>query len=218
MISDIAEDHGSGPAREILDILRAARESHPGIRMVLSGSLGIHHVVAELRAKGGMWVPTHDMRGEDLPPLTAPDATFLAQELLKNEEIECTDFSDVAETIAREVDCIPFLHPSDRLPGLRTLFGEKRLDQVDPDTVRSVVEDATQNALDPWELGHYVARTPVYYGDDVELVNQILDYVAGSEGPQSLNEIQAGLAAKGRPPVRKDPRTSLAALQGLLPR
>jgi hypothetical protein len=199
MIADIRDHHGHLIAREMLDVLRAARESHPSVRMVLSGSLGIHHVVADLRAKGGMWVPTHDMRSVDLPALSDEDACYLAAELLRNEEIVCDDLDLVAATIVAEVDRIPYyVHQT----ALHLQNAQRGGDCASADAVavRRIVEDAITDPLDPWELGHYVARTPVYYGEDAETVNTILDTVALAPEPLSAATIRERLAAFAPPP------------------
>lgn len=199
MIADIDTERGSGVAREMLDVLRAARESHRGIRMVLSGSLGIHHVVAALRSEGGMWAPTHDMRALDLPPLAEDDAVFLAGELLRNDDVACDDRDAVASAIASEVDCMPYyIHQTALRLRDRGRAGERM--PVDVATVEKEVEDAICDPLDPWELGHYVSRTPVYYGNDADLVNAVLDIVARDSAPLDIATIRERLAAHGPPP------------------
>ncbi|MET0601344.1 MAG: hypothetical protein ABW167_05085 [Baekduia sp.] len=107
MVANIRDTTGALAARQTLDLLRAARESYPQLGMVFSGSVGLHHVVDELRAQGGMWAPVHDMIVVDLPPLTTPDAEFLANALLTNEQIGCDDLPMVARTIAGEVEPAP---------------------------------------------------------------------------------------------------------------
>lgn len=199
MIADIRDHHGHLVAREMLDVLRAVRESHATVRMVLSGSLGIHHVVADLRSKGGMWVPTHDMRSVDLPALGERDAQYLARELLRNEGIACDDLDEVAATIAIEVDRIPYyVHQSALF--LQTAQRQGDCGVVDAATVRHIVAEAIDDPLDRWELGHYVARTPIYYGADAPVVNKILDIVALAPAPLSATAIGDQLAAFARPP------------------
>jgi hypothetical protein len=200
MIADIRDEHDALVAREMLDVLRAARESRSGIRMVLSGSLGIHHVVAELRAKGGMWVPTHDMRAVDLPPLREDDAVYLGRELLRNEGIACEDLDAVAGEMALEADCIPYYIHQTALQLQNLQQREGRATTIDAATVHEVVEGAIHDSLDPWELGHYVARTPIYYGTEAELVNTILDVLARAPGPIGVEAIHQRLAALGPPP------------------
>lgn len=201
MVSDIAAgERGPRAAREMLDVLRAARERHTTVRMVLSGSLGIHHVVKQLLTEGGMgmWVPTHDMLPIDVPPLSSDYAIYLAAELLRNEEIECDGLEQVAVTIAAEVDDLPYyVHHV-----VKQLLNRQRADgaRVDPALAESVVAEAVRSPLDPWQLKHYLDRTPVYYGEQAELANQILDIVATAAEPPSFEEIENGLAAQGKPP------------------
>jgi len=210
MIADIRDEHDANTAREMLDVLRAARESHRGVRMVLSGSLGIHHVVDDLRARGGMWVPTHDMRSVDLPPLTEDDAAYLAGELLRNHEIECDDVPTVARAIAVEVDCIPYyVHQTALQLQIRQRTGAPA---ADAPLVRGVVKNAIDDPLDPWELGHYVARTPIYYRKEVELVNAMLDLIARSADPLDIDALEEGLATFGPPPPRQHLRGVLDLL------
>jgi hypothetical protein len=210
MIADIRDEHDANTAREMLDVLRAVRESHRGVRMVLSGSLGIHHVVDELRMQGGMWVPTHDMRSVDLPPLMESDATYLSGELLRNHGIECDDAPAVARAIALEVDCIPYyVHQTALQLDIRRRAGGSAVDVA---TAMNVVAEAIKDPLDPWELGHYVARTPIYYGTDAELVNHVLDAVARSPDPMEIDALEGALAAFGPPPSRQQLRETLELL------
>jgi hypothetical protein len=199
MIADIRDNQDPHLARQVLDLLRALRETYPSTRMVLSGSLGIHHVVADLRGDGGMWVPTHDMRPVDLPSLSRTKATYLAAELLKNEGIKCSDVESVAEAIAVEVDEIPYYVHQTALQ-IRSAQRAGNCETADPTAVGRIVDEAINDPLDAWELGHYVARTPVYYGDDAILVNRILDIVAAADEPLSADEIRSRLAAFDQPP------------------
>jgi len=198
MIASIESQRDVGTARDVLDILRHARESHTALRMVLTGSLGMHHVVDRLRDKGVMFAPVHDMAILDLPPLSEPAATYLAAELLRNEQIECDDADSVAASIAAEVDCVPYYvhHTVDRLgDGPHSGAGP-----VDGAGVRRVVEAAVIDPLDPWQLKHYIDRIPVYYGSAADLACAVLDIVAAEDRTVSLEEIERLLAARMSPP------------------
>jgi hypothetical protein len=201
MVADIAAGQEPRTARKMLDVLRAARERHTGMRMVLSGSLGIHHVIAKLLVDGGMWMPTHDMLPIDVPPLSPDYAVYLATELLRNEKIACDGLDRVAVTIAAEVDDLPYyVHHVVKQLQDRQRAGRAR---VDPPLAEAVVADAVTNPLDPWQLKHYLDRTPVYYGERADLANQVLDVIAASE-PPDLAAIENGLAALGPPPEKQD--------------
>ena len=210
MIADIRDRKGPRVAREVLDLLRASRERHTNVRMVLSGSLGIHHVVAQLRDEGGMWVPTHDMLGIDVPPLLEADAVYLAGELLRNESIECDDRDAVAQAIATEVDHVPYYihHTVHLLRSRRHPEG----DEVDTSHVEALVKDAVENPLDPWELKHYLDRIPVYYDGRADLARAILDVVATSPEPLRLDALQQAIGAFLEPPPPEGTRALLDLL------
>jgi hypothetical protein len=199
MVANIRDNQGPLVARELLDLLRASRETHPTVRMVLSGSLGLHHVVDGLRSQGGMWVPTHDMLGMDLPPLSESDASYLAGELLRNERVECDDLDRVSDTIALEVDCAPYYvhHTVHQLQG-RQRTG--RCGTVDADLVREVVEETLKDPLDPWQLQHYIDRIGSYYGADAGVVKALLDVVASAPDPPTLETIHGRIGAHLEPP------------------
>ncbi len=198
MVTAIGARMGAGAARDVLDVLDYARETYPSIRMVLSGSLGMHHVVADLRERGGNWMPMRDMAVVDVPPLSAEDSTFLAAELLANESIACADPGVVAETVASEVDGVPFyVHHT-----VGELLARQRVDGVVVDESRAsaAVERAIADPLDPWQLRHYVDRVPTYYGDDSRLAYAVLDVVALDAAARSLTEIEGLVAAQSPPP------------------
>jgi hypothetical protein len=197
MIDAIEAKRDAGTAREVLDVLRYVRETYPSIRMVLSGSLGVHHVVDKLRLSGGNWAPTNDMAVIDVPPLSTSDATYLATELMRNEQIPCDEEQDVAGAIATEVDCVPYyVHLTvARIQSLQTGEGTATATQA-----REVIEAALTDPHDPWHLKHYVDRVPVYYPQERDLAYAVLDVVGEVAGTCSQREIEALLAAKMSPP------------------
>jgi hypothetical protein len=195
MIGAIERNCDATAARDVLDILRFLRETYPGVRMVLSGSIGLHHVVGELRTKGGMWAPTHDLEIVDLPVLDGVDAEYLARELLRNEKLSFEE--DAVGTIATSVDSVPFyIHHA--VNEIRKL--DLTVAPVDADKAREVIEGAVANPSDPWQLRHYVDRIPAYYPQQQALAFQVLDAIAETEGPVAHAEIDARLAARGKPP------------------
>ena len=69
-------------AMELLDCLRALRQTKPAkLRMVFTGSLGLHHIVRQLKEKGYNNTPVNDMLSIEIEPLSLPDAANLAREL-----------------------------------------------------------------------------------------------------------------------------------------
>jgi hypothetical protein len=210
MVAAIEKRRGAATAREVLDMLRFIRETYPSIRMVLSGSLGIHHVVDRLRAEGGMWAPVDDMNAIDLPPLDGDDAAYLAVELLSNEGIECDDEAAIAAVVAAEVDHVPYYvhHTVDQLQRRQRSDGMA----IDETGAQAVVEAAIVDPLDPWQLKHYVDRVPVYYGSAAGLAYAVLDAIAADAGPRALSEIQNLVAAQIAPPTDGDLHSLLELL------
>ncbi len=63
---------------ELLDTLRALRQSHSHLRMVFTGTIGLHHRLHALKRSGYANDPTNDMDVVEVPPLAAADAQELA--------------------------------------------------------------------------------------------------------------------------------------------
>jgi hypothetical protein len=211
MIASIRDNQGPLVAREVLDLLRATRETYTSIRMVFSGSVGLHHVVDDLRGHGGMWAPTHDMLVMDLPPLACEDATFLARELLVNERVPCDDVDDVAAAVALEVDMVPF-YIHNVVHTLLDWRRKGRATQTDISTIRCLVEECLADPDDPWQIREYLNRVGSYYGPDADLVKAALDVIAGSERELDRRQIAAGIAAHLEPPGEEKLRDLLALL------
>lgn len=212
MIADIRDNEGAAAARELLDVLRGVRETHGSVRMVFSGSLGLHHVVDDLRTQGGMWVPTHDMLTIDLPTLTGDHATFLAAELLRNEDVACDDVDGVAAAIAGEVDCAPFyVHHTVQM--IMTRQREGHCGSVNVAAVEEIVEGALRDPLDPWQLQHYIDRVSSYYGSDADAVKATLDIIANADEPPTAETIHERIGGSiDAPPLVERLRELLALL------
>jgi hypothetical protein len=199
MLQTIAGTSGPLVGRELLDLLRAGRENHAAIRMVFSGSLGLHHVVTGLRHAGGAWTPVNDMRLVDLPPLTQANASFLASELLRNEGVACGDSDAVAVEIAEQVDGVPYyVHLT-----VQALLERARRTAATPaerPDVSPLVEERLRDPLDPWQLMHYVDRLADYYGDDAPAVKALLDALAVTARPVAIDDLRSLVGAEMVPP------------------
>ena len=200
MLYDI-QRRGTGRAGEVLDRLRNIRQTHPSVRMVFTGSIGLHHVLRGLKADGYANDPTNDMLAVDVPPLELPHAASLAERLLRGEEIPCDDRAALAERVARHADGVPFHvhHLVHRLADLEP--------PVTPTILDHAVEALLKDPHDPLHLRHYRERIDTYYGDHRDIVLAILDALA--PGPQSTEALFNGV--KARQPV-DDPEV----IRGLL--
>lgn len=186
MLASIRDREGEQVAMEVLDLLRALRQAHSSLRMVVTGSVGLHHVLSSLRDKNYSNSPLNDMAAIDVPPLDEADAVHLAELLIDGESLKAPDRKAVATAIAREADCFPFyLHHIVRALKIRGL-------DATPENAAKVVVSQLVDANDPWELLHYRERIPIYYRDDQKAVLLILDDLTERD-QSSVNELLAML-------------------------
>ena len=187
MLANIRDREGEPTAMEVLDLLRALRMTHGSLRMVMTGSIGLHHVLRSLKAKQYGNSPVNDMAKIDVPPLDVADAKALALSLIDGEALLCADREETAAAIADESDRFPFyVHHIVKALKIRGLEASR-------ETVATVVTSQLVDANDPWELLHYRERVPIYYGDDEQTVLLILDELAVRSNAASVNELLAML-------------------------
>ena len=101
VLARIRDHQGADAALALLDLLRELRQSFPRLRMVFTGSIGLHHVLDQLQpGTASALAPVNDMLRVDLPPLAGDAARDLAVELLAGEELSVSDASAVAAEVA----------------------------------------------------------------------------------------------------------------------
>lgn len=180
-------------AMEFLYSLRRPRQAYgiDNLAVVLAGSVGLHHVVPSRKA-------VNDLRPIDVGPLDGSDSRFLARCLLLGSGVKSRRVGAIATAIAEASDGVPFYihHIVDRLTHLDR--------QVNPDDIERIVDDLLTSATDPLDLRHYRDRLPDYYGDRALLAGHVLDTVALSNGPATVDDVLAGLAR-----VQISPRPTL---------
>ena len=186
MIDNIRQQDGERAAAEVLDTLRSLRQEHPELRMVFTGSIGLHHVLARINAAHVATAPVNDMYAIEVTPLAPADAAALAKALILGEKLVTKNLDQAAATIADEADCFPFyIH--------HVVSGLKRdLLPADPDQIHDLVQRQLVDPNDPWELGHFRTRIPIYYpqGNDAKLVLLILDALATTDQPLGVSALQ----------------------------
>jgi hypothetical protein len=180
----LKREHGALVAIEVLDTLRALRQTYPELRMVYTGSIGLHHVISKLKDAGYNNAPTNDMYTCDLQPLAHIDAIELTTRLLEGENITTTDRSAVATEISQQVDRIPFyIHHS--ILKLRSLRQE-----ISPNLVKEQIELALCEP-NPWDMNHYQDRIKTYYRDGSDRIAlTILDTLAVAAVGLNLEQIR----------------------------
>lgn len=170
-IDNILKNSGANAAMGVLDTLRQIRQEYPQIRMVYSGSIGLHHVVGELKTQGYRNAPTNDMPLVEVGPFSAFDASDLARNLIVGEGIATDNLEDVSQAIATAVNEIPFYihHSVATLKEMNTL--------VTTAQVEAMIQ-ASVCKYDMWDMGYYEKRIKVYYGAQANLALLILDKLA----------------------------------------
>ena len=184
MLYNIKRRIGEDMAMEILDTLRALRQTHSGLRMVFTGSIGLHNVISSLRASGYANDPTNDMYTFDVPPLSKTHAFDLTTRLLKGEGVRTEDLSACARRIAESVDCIPYFihHVVDQLKVRGGISSVALVDEV--------VNSSIADQQDRWHLRYYRDRIDIYYLEaERPLALTILDILAIADSPLSFNEL-----------------------------
>lgn len=181
MLGNILSSQDDGPrvAAEVLDTIRSFRVEQQQFRVILTGSIGIHHILGLLSSAGIPTSAKNDMYQTTVTPLAPPDAERLAADLLTGEGISTSNLSDSAATIAEEVDYFPYY--------IHHVVAGLRLDQLSAteDNIKDFVARQLVDANDPWQLAHYRDRLTTYYpeGDDADNVAILLDVLAQAEDP-----------------------------------
>jgi hypothetical protein len=171
-VEKIRRESGAAAAMSVLDCFRAIRQTYRNIRMVYTGSIGLHHVIDKLREAGYKNAPINDMYQCELLPLADEDALDLAQQLLIGENIATNSLPEVSAEIIQAVDAIPFYihHVVDRLRG--------KSQPIATTDVMAVIDQSLEQ-INVWDLGDYEDRIQKYYLEDrYNLALQALDELA----------------------------------------
>ncbi len=184
MLDNIKKRDGENEAMEVLDTLRSLRQMYPGVRMVFTGSIGLHNVITSLKRAGYPNDPTNDMATRDVPPLSTSDAQNLACQLLEGEAIPTDNLQDTAQAIADAVDRIPYYihHVVDQI--------KDRGGTANTTTVGEIVDACLTDPLDLWHMRHYRERIDTYYTpDERPFALNFLDVPATSDQPLPFNDL-----------------------------
>jgi hypothetical protein len=208
MLGNIRDGEGEQTAMQVLDHLRWLRQTHSGLRMVITGSIGLHHVIASLKEKSYANSPVNDMAAIDVQPLSEADAVHLAGLLIVGEGLQSLDQAAAAIAIAHEADGFAF-YVQHIARGLRV----QGLDAT-PTNVTKIVAAYLVDPNDPWQLLHYRERISTYYPEDQKTVLLILDQLAVQESVAAVNELLTMLKGTSQ----FDDREHLLRLLSLLER
>ncbi len=202
------ERNGETTARELLDTLRHLRQTHPRLRMVYTGSIGLHHTLTALQRAGYTAAPTNDMLPVHVPAIASEDARALALSLLLGElqgRIALPDIDGISRCIAEEANNIPFF--------VHQIVGSladqiDTLTQLEEKDVLDVVVDCLRSADDPWKLRHYRQRIGWHYTSGSQpLAIALLDSLAISDSPLTFadlfNRLKTQLATEDEEAARE---------------
>jgi AAA domain len=201
MLSNI----GDKEAMEVLDTLRALRQTYPDVRMVFTGSIGLHHAIASLKQGGYTNEPVNDMYTADVPALSDNDAALLARSLLEGENIVTSNVYETAAAISQAVDRIPFyIHHL-------VLKLKMRRSMIDAAKISEIIDDCLVDPLNPWRMDHYRDRIDNYYKDEQRnYALNMLDILAVTDQPLLFDDLFNRIKTK---PEMQDKETARAVLR-----
>ncbi len=186
MLSAIADPKRDGEqtAMEVLDVLRSLRQSATtgqGFRMVLCGSVGLHHVLAELRRGGYRNQPVNDLMLVEVAPLAPDIATELATRLIAGEQL--AGDPDAPNRIAELTGGFPYY----------IQWVVAQLSTMGRSASHAYIEDAVKWLLtadqDPCDLRHFLKRIPSYYPTQAKIALALLDHAAKAQTPLSQADL-----------------------------
>lgn len=182
MIQKIKKNDGESVAIDLLDTLRGIRQTYASIRMVYTGSIGLHHVISALEDDGVVSAPMNDMTLVNVPPLSAADGIQLATLLLQGEGISVESLESTAARINELTGGVPFY--------IHQVVSELVAPMsASPEAADSVVARALLDPNDPWEMKHLDVRLNAYYREHSEIARMILDALARSDKPLTAGKI-----------------------------
>ena len=183
-------------ALTLLDTLRSIRQQYKNVRMVYAGSVGLHHVVTDLKQGTLASEPMNDMPVVEIRALSESDAMALAERLLKDESVSIppADHQAILKRLVHSTDCVPFY-----IEAVCSKLGESA-SSIDVGSIDETVQQQLTSDHDPWEMEHFRERLGTYYNGsiedtsgttirDEEIARAILDHLAVVNDPQSIDQI-----------------------------
>ncbi|MCH8069640.1 MAG: hypothetical protein IID16_10290 [Candidatus Marinimicrobia bacterium] len=185
LIDKIYKNQGHRNAAELLDKLRAMRQTITSFRMSFCGSLGMHIVLQKLKDSGYTGQPINDMEPLELTPLITEDATYLAAGLLLSEKIKCSNLEDVATVIAKVSSGIPYY-----IKHIIIWLSDHPVDLVDPEMIDGTLQKLFDTSGDPAGFLYYDTRLDQYYPEDiVKKARAALDILSRNNNGLHFNEL-----------------------------
>ncbi|MBU0754747.1 MAG: ATP-binding protein, partial [Planctomycetes bacterium] len=178
MLEKIRQQTGPKEAMDLLDTLRSLRQMSKNLRMVFTGSIGLHHVISSLRKSGYANSPINDMLRIEVLPLSIDAGQDLAARLLEGENIPTKNPQALGRLIARAVDGIPYFihHVVGRAARNHGPLTEKGIEDI--------VAEGLTHSLDAWDMHHYRERIDTYFSaEERNTALKTLDILAQAKKP-----------------------------------
>lgn len=187
VLAKAMNDQESGTGAELLHLLRRLRQDFSGrLAMVLSGSIGFHHVMHD--ALGVV----NDIEPIAVGPLQPAEAIYLGRCLLLGETVPTNNDVAVGDAIAEAAENVPY-YVHQLVKSARDLAA-RRAEPITTADVTTLVDQALIDPDDPWHLRHYRDRIPGYYGEEQQhLVAAILDIYADASAPLGMDGLRRRL-------------------------
>jgi len=183
-IYNVSKTSGEAAAMEMLDALRSLRQRHSRLRMVFTGSIGLHLVIKALRRGKYANDPTNDMQLVEVCPLDVPDAVRLAALLIEGEAIGTPDAATLARAVSEAAGHIPYY-----IHCLVAHMASSNLPVTEP-SVQRHLDSLISNPIDPAHFRYYCERLQVYYEREEEAIAlAALDALAVADQPQSFDDL-----------------------------
>ncbi len=188
LLDKIASNETPIVAMEVLDVLRALGQDHDRVRLVLSGSIGLHHVLKSLRQSGYNGSPLNRMAQVQPGPLESTEAIALAQRLIDASGRDFDQPDTAAACLATVVGYVPFyIHKLvSRLPKGTPITSQ---------LIEESLDREIQSDQNDWDLLHYRTRISKYYAGEKKLAMAILDAVS-VEQPIRFSDLLKQLRAQ----------------------
>lgn len=188
LLDNIARRESPEVAMEVLDTLRSLGQDHDRIRLLLTGSIGMHHILGELKKQGYNGSPLNRMELVQPGPLSATDAIALSRALMTGNAVLCEDVETCGAVLAAAVGHVPFyIHKLiSRLP---------RTSPATTQSIESLLDREITSDNNDWDLQHYRDRLKPYYGAEEKLALLVLDAIAIG-GVLSFQEIRRQVNAQ----------------------
>ena len=184
MLDKVYRNEGEVVVMDLLDQLRTLRQEYPNLRMVFTGSIGLHLILRRLALAGNPNRPVNDMHSEGIEPLTEAATVELAEKLLSEISPPSPETTALAQHMAQSTEGFAFhvQHVAARLQRKQyplTLAG-----------VTAALDHFIDDAFDPLDLKNYIERLERHYEpEEKKLARTLLNILSTEDHPLSMQQL-----------------------------